>query len=48
MNRVTNKICRSEKNQGHKGHRKVKFELNQGLNIIKPVYEAECAMNCQI
>ena len=34
MNRVNEKICRLEKNQGHEGHRKVKCELNEGLVII--------------
>ena len=34
VNRVDEKICRSEKNQGHRGHRKVECELNQDLVII--------------
>ena len=35
MNRVKEKSCRSEINQGHKDHKKVKCELNQGLVMIK-------------
>ena len=31
MNRVTKKNCRSEKSQGHRGHRKVKCEISQAL-----------------
>ena len=28
------KICRSEKSQGHRGHRKVKCEVSQALVMI--------------
>ena len=31
MNRVKEKICRSEKSQGHRGRRKVKCEISQAL-----------------
>ena len=31
MNRVNEKICRSEKSQGHRGHRKFKCEISQAL-----------------
>ena len=34
MNRVNEKICRSEKSQGHRGHRKVKCEISQALVMI--------------
>ena len=34
MNRVKEKICRSEKNQGHRGHRKVKCKISQALVMI--------------
>ena len=34
MNRVNEKNCRSEKSQGHRGHRKVKCEMSQALVII--------------
>ena len=34
MNRVNEKICRSEKSQGHRGHRKVKCEMSQALVMI--------------
>ena len=34
MNRVNKKNCRSEKSQGHRGHRKVKCELSQALVMI--------------
>ena len=37
MNRVTEKIRRSEKNHGHMGHRKVKCELIQALVMINLV-----------
>ena len=30
----TEKNCRSEKNLGHRGYRKVKCELNQGLFMV--------------
>ena len=34
MNRVNEKMCRSEKSQGHRGHRKVKCEISQALVMI--------------
>ena len=34
MNCVNEKICRSEKSQGHRGHRKVKCENSQALVMI--------------
>ena len=34
MNRVKEKICRFEKSQGHRGHRKVKCEISQALVMI--------------
>ena len=34
MNRVTEKNCRSEKSQGHKGHRKVKCVMSQALVML--------------
>ena len=34
MNRVNKKNCRSEKSQGHRGHRKVKCEISQALVMI--------------
>ena len=34
MNRVNEKMCRSEKSQGHRGHRKVKSEISQALVMI--------------
>ena len=34
MNRVNKKNCRSEKSQGHRGHRKVKCETSQALVMI--------------
>ena len=34
MNRVKEKNCRSEKSQGHRGHRKVKCEMSQALVMI--------------
>ena len=34
MNRVNKKNCRSEKSQGHRGHRKVKCEIGQALVMI--------------
>ena len=34
MNRGNEKICRSEKSQGHRGHRKVKCEISQALVMI--------------
>ena len=34
MNRVNKKNYRSEKSQGHRGHRKVKCEISQALVII--------------
>ena len=34
MNRVNEKICRSEKSQGQRGHRKVKCEISQALDMI--------------
>ena len=34
MNRVIEKICRSEKSQGHRGHRKVKCRNSQALVMV--------------
>ena len=34
MNRVNEEICQSEKNQGHRDHRKVKCEISRTLVII--------------
>ena len=34
MNRANEKNCRSEKSQGHRGHRKVKCEMSQALIMI--------------
>ena len=34
VNRVNEKMCRSEKNQSHRGHRKVKCEISQALVMI--------------
>ena len=34
VNRVNEKICRSRKSQGHRGHKKFKCELSQGLVMI--------------
>ena len=34
MNCVNEKNCRSEKSQGHRGHRKVKCEMGQALVMI--------------
>ena len=34
MNHVIEKNCRSEKSQGHRGHRKVKCEMSQALVMI--------------
>ena len=34
MNRVNEKICRSDKSQGDTGHRKVKCKISQALVII--------------
>ena len=34
MNRVNEKNCRSEKSQGHRGHKKVKCEISQALVMI--------------
>ena len=34
MNRVSKKNCRSEKSQGHRGHRKVKCEIRKALVMI--------------
>ena len=34
MNHVNEKNCRSEKSQGHRGHRKVKCEMSQALVMI--------------
>ena len=34
MNPVNKKNCRSEKSQGHRGHRKVKCEISQALVMI--------------
>ena len=34
VNRVNKKICRSEKSQGHRGHRKVKCGISQALVMI--------------
>ena len=34
MNRVNAKNCRSEKSQGHRGHRKVKCEISQAIGMI--------------
>ena len=34
MNHVNKNICRSEKSQGHRGHRKVKCEISQALVMI--------------
>ena len=34
MNRVNKKNCRSEKSQGHRGHRNVKCEISQALVMI--------------
>ena len=34
MNRVNEKMYRSEKSQGHWGHRKVKCEISQALVMI--------------
>ena len=34
VNRVDENIYRLEQNQGHRGHRKVKLELDQGLVTI--------------
>ena len=31
---MNEKICRSEKSQGHRGHRKVKCEIGQALVMI--------------
>ena len=35
MNHAKEQICRSEKSQGHRGHRKVKCESSQALVKIK-------------
>ena len=32
--RINEKNCRSEKSQGHRGHRKVKCEMSQALVMI--------------
>ena len=34
MNRVNEKICQSEKSQGHRGHKKVKCEISQAFVMI--------------
>ena len=34
MNRVNGNICRSEKSEGHRGHRKVECEISQALVMI--------------
>ena len=34
MNRVNKKNCRSKKNEGHRGHGKVKCEISQALVMI--------------
>ena len=34
MNLVNKKNCRSEKSQGHRGHRKFKCEISQALVMI--------------
>ena len=34
MNHFNEKICRSGKSQGHRGHRKVKCEISQALVMI--------------
>ena len=34
VNRVNEKICRSEKSQGHGGHRNVKCKVSQALVMI--------------
>ena len=34
MNHFSEKICRSGKSQGHRGHRKVKCEISQALVMI--------------
>ena len=34
MNRVNEKICRLEKVQGHRSHKKVKCEISQALVMI--------------
>ena len=34
VNRVNEKICRSKKSQGHRGHRKVKCEISQASVMI--------------
>ena len=34
VNRVNEKKCRSEKNQGNRGHRKVKCKINQASVMI--------------
>ena len=35
MNHANEQICRSEKSQGHRDHRKVKCESSQALVMIK-------------
>ena len=34
VNRANEKNCRSEKSQGHRGHKKVKCEMSQALVMI--------------